>query len=601
MKKAAALFFLAILFLPPLVAQSVKRITILHTNDMHSRITGYAPELSYSPLSTNDDNTVGGFARIATIIKKEIKAGEEITLVLDAGDFLMGTLFQGLEPTTGFQLRLMKSMGYDAVCIGNHEFDFGPGSLAEIINSSARGGAIPPVLLSNAVFSKEDQADNELEKLFTNNTMSRKLVITKDGIKIGFFSLMGVEADDNAAYAPPITFAKQVPAAKKLVYELRNEGCDIVICLSHSGVSKGKSGEWAGEDVKLAEKVKGIDIIISGHTHTKLDKPIIINGVPIVQTGEYGQYVGKLKLTFNNGLLTVNDYSLIPVDDRIPGDPGVSAMIEEQKRKVTGELLKPLGMDYDKPVAENDFLLECNEQGDIEGSNLGPLIADAIHSYVNRHAKGGTDISMVVVGVIRDKVVPGVQTAPDIFRIMSMGRGNDNIPGYPLSRLYVTGHELKGILETMYIAGKSTPGFYCYYAGIKVDFDPGRGLLKKIQNVAIVRSDGSIQTVDCAKEKKTLYSIVANSYILEYVSIIKKLSKGLVKVVPKDGSGNLITDMKTSIMDFDQNHDGIQEGREWLAIVEYLSEMKDVNGNGIPDIDQKYKTAIKCFTVVSSK
>ncbi len=130
-------------------------------------------------------------------------------------------------------------------------------------------------------------------------------MITKDGIKFGFFSLMGVVADDNAAYAPPVTFAKQVPAAKKLVKELRNEGCDIVICLSHSGVSTGKSGDWSGEDVELAEKVKGIDIIISGHTHTKLDKPIIVNGVPIVQAGEYGQNVGKLSLTFNNGKLTV--------------------------------------------------------------------------------------------------------------------------------------------------------------------------------------------------------------------------------------------------------------------------------------------------------
>ncbi len=178
---------------------------------------------------------------------------------------------------------------------------------------------------------------------------------------------------------------------------------------------------------------------------------------------------------------------------------------------------------------------------------------------------------MVAVGVIRDRIVPGVQTAPDIFRIMSMGSGNDNIPGYPLSRLYVTGHELKGILEIMYLAGKSTPGNYCYYAGIKVDYDPGKGLLKKIRNVSIVRPDGSTRNVDISKENKTLYSIVANSYMLEYVSIIKKLSKGLVKVVPKDGSGNQITDMKTSIMDFDQNRDGIQEGKEWLAIVEYLS------------------------------
>jgi 5'-nucleotidase / UDP-sugar diphosphatase len=600
MKRVISISFFLML-LVSLGAQTGKKITIIHTNDMHSRLIGYAPESSYTPLSVNDDNTVGGFARIATIIKNEKEKNDGTTLVVDAGDFLMGTLFQGLEPTTGFQLRLMKTMGYDAVCIGNHEFDFGPGKLASMINSAASRGAIPPVLLSNTVFSDQDTADDELSNLYSKKIISQKLVITREGIKIGFFSLMGVEADDNAAYATPVTFAKQIPAAKKFVRELQDEGCKIIICLSHSGVSTDKSGEWSGEDVVLARKVKGIDVIISGHSHTKLDQPIVVKGIPIVQAGVSGQYVGKLVLNYDNGNLTLSKYSLIDVDDRIPGDPAITSMIDEQKRIVTEEILDPIGLSYDKPLAESDFLLECNEQGDIVGSNLGPLIADAIYNYVNRHAKGGTDISMVAVGTIRDNIVPGLQTAPDIFSIMSMGNGKDNIPGYPLCRLYITGHELKGILEIMYIAGQSTPGNYCYYAGIKVDYDPGRGLLKKIQKVTIVRSDGITQVVDFSKENPTLYSIVANSYVLEYVSIIKKLSKGLVKVVPKDGSGNIITDMTKAKLDFDQNTEGLQEGKEWIAIVEYLTAMNDVNNNGVPDIDLKYKTAIKSFTVVKSK
>jgi len=595
--RIAAILLLGSFLLSPAGAQTGKKITIIHTNDMHSRLTGYAPELAYSPLTVNDDNTVGGFSRIATIIKNEKNNNEGITLVLDAGDFLMGTLFQGLEPTTGFQLQLMKKMGYDAVCIGNHEFDFGPGKLASIINSAASGGAIPHVLLSNAVFSDSDHADDELSKLFANNMMLRKLIIERNGIKIGLFSLLGVVADDNAAYAPPVTFAKQVPTAKRLVKELQAEGCDIIICLSHSGVSRSKSGDWEGEDFDLARKVKGIDVIISGHTHTKLEKPVVVNGTAIVQTGDYGKNVGKLSMTLNNGLISVNDYSLISVDDRIPGDEHVVAMIEEQKKVVNEEILNPIGLDYSKPLAESDFLLECNEQGDIVNSNIGPLVADATRDYVNRHIKGGTDISIIAVGTIRDNIVPGLQTAPDIFRIMSMGNGKDNIPGYPLCRLYVTGHELKGILEIMYIAGQSTPGNYCYYAGIKADYDPDRGLLKKIQKISIVKPDGTMQVVDFSKENRTLYSIVANSYILEYVSIIKKLSKGLVKLVPKDGSGNIITDMTTSILDFDQNRDGVQEGKEWLAITEYLQAMKDSNGNGVPDIDKKYREAIRSFTV----
>ncbi len=157
------------------------------------------------------------------------------------------------------------------------------------------------LLLGNAVFNEEDPADDGLEKLFASGTIGRKFVLNRDGLKIGFFSLMGQVADENAAFAKPVTFAKQIKTAKKLVKELQSENCDIIICLSHSGVSKGKSGEWTGEDVKLAEKVKGINVIISGHTHTKLEKPIIVNGIPIVQAGEHGQYVGKLTVTVNSG------------------------------------------------------------------------------------------------------------------------------------------------------------------------------------------------------------------------------------------------------------------------------------------------------------
>ena len=595
--RIAAILLLGSVIFSPAGAQAGKKITIIHTNDMHSRLTGFAPELAYSPLTVNNDNTVGGFARIATIINNEKKNSDGLTLVLDAGDFLMGTLFQGLEPTTGFQLRLMKTMGYDVVCIGNHEFDFGPGKLASIINSAASRGAIPPVLLSNAVFSDQDPADDELSNLYNKKLLSQKLIITREGIKIGFFSLMGVVADENAAYAPPVTFAKQIPSAKKIVKELRDEGCDIIICLSHSGVSESKSGGWEGEDVKLARKVKGLDVVISGHTHTKLEKPVIVNGVPIVQAGEYGQYVGKLVVTLNNKQLSVDDYSLIKVDDKIIGDPAVVDIIDKQKRAVNGEILIPLGMDYEKPMAESDYLLECNEMGDIVNSNLGPLVADAIHGYVNGHVTSGTNISMVAVGVIRDRIVPGLQTAPDIFRIMSMGSGNDNVPGYPLSRLYVSGHELKSLLEILLLAGKSTPANYCYYSGLKVDYDPDKGLLKKILKVQIVHPDGNISEVDFSKKNTTLYSITANSYMLEFVGIIKKMSKGLINVVPKDAEGNKVVDMKTAVMDFDEKQAGIQEGKEWLAITGYLLSMKDTNGNGIPDIDGKYRSAIQSFTV----
>jgi 5'-nucleotidase/UDP-sugar diphosphatase len=598
--KRTSVILMLFFFILQLTAQNEIKIVILHTNDLHSHLTGYAPESAYSPLTVNDDKTVGGFARIATILREEKERNPGITLVADAGDFTMGTLFQGLETKTGFQLRLMKTMGYDAVCIGNHEFDYGPEKLADIINSAENGGKIPPVLLSNAVFSKEKPEDDALEQLFKSGVVSRKYILKRDNLKIGFFSLLGKEADDNAAFAPPVTFSKQVPAAKKMVKKLQAENCDLIICLSHSGVSLDKNNNWDGEDYKLGEKVKGIDVIISGHTHTKLEKPILVNGIPIVQTGEYGQNVGKLSLTLKDGRLSVDDYALIPVDDRIKGDESVHRLIEDQKKVIATQILEPLGMEYDRGIVETDFMLECNEQGDIKGSNLGPLVADAIHSYINNHSKKGTDVSMVAAGVIRDRIVPGIQSAPDIFRIMSMGQGNDGVPGYPLARLYVTGKELKSILEILQIAYKSTPANYCYYSGFKADFDPDKGILRKISRIQIISSDGSVRDVNFSRKNKDLYSITANSYMLEFIGIIKKMSFGLINVVPKDAEGNQVINMKSAVIDLDENKEGLQEGKEWLALVEYLSSMKDRNGNGIPDIDTKYREAIQTFNIVKN-
>ena len=346
--KRILLFSLLILSILKLAAQNEKKLLILHTNDLHSRITGYAPESLYTPLTTNDDNTSGGFARIATIIKNEKESFDGTTLVLDAGDFLMGTLFQAMETRNGFQLRLMKLMGYDVGCLGNHEFDYGPEKTAEIISRSAEGGEIPVLLLSNAVFDPEDSSDDALEKLFNSGIIKRKYVMERDGMKIGFFSLMGKVAADNAAFAKPVRFAGQKSFAKRMVRELKKEKCDIIICLSHSGVSKDKKGNIAGEDVKLAKKVKGINVIISGHTHTKLNSPVIVNGTVIVQAGEYGEYVGKLSLIYREGKTEADNYTLIPVDDRIAGDPEINDLVVNQKRLIDEEILIPAGMSYEK-------------------------------------------------------------------------------------------------------------------------------------------------------------------------------------------------------------------------------------------------------------
>lgn len=593
--KRIVLLLVLLLAIHCLNAQPDRKITILHTNDLHSRLLGFSPESEYSPLTVNDDKTVGGFSRIASIIKTAEQGNAGATLVLDAGDFMMGTLFPSLEKESGFQLRLMKEMGYDVVAVGNHEFEFGPQWLSSVINVSSKNGPIPSVLIGNAIFDMKDIRDDALEKELSDKLITRKIVITRGGIRIGIFSLLGKTAAGLAPKARPVTFDNQARFAREMVKELKSEKCELIICLSHSGITKDRNGVWAGEDVELARSVRGLDLIISGHTHTKLIQPLIVEGVPIVQTGEFGQYVGCMTLSLSKKKAVIDDYKLIPVDDNILGDEKIEQFIQAQKERVNTEILNPLGMEYDKPVTVSSFGLSGNDVEGYETSNLGPFIADAIQYYVNKNTTSGTDVSMVAAGMFFDKIVPGKLSASDIFRIMPLGSGNDGIPGYALSRLYVTGKELKSILEILQVVYKSTPDEYCYYSGIRVDFDPSKGIFRKIKRIQLVHADGSMKEVDFSKKNKTLYSITADSYMLEFIGIIKKKSFGLINVIPKDASGNRVSDMAKAVIDMNETEEGIQEGKEWLALISYLGSMHDTNGDGVPDMDPKYSSPVKCF------
>ena len=133
-------------------ADGRKSFTILHTNDMHTSFIGMGPAADYTPFSLNDDATRGGYARLASLIamKKELRKGQGPVLVLDAGDYSMGTAFAAATREIGGELKLMGMMGYDATTFGNHEFDLGPDGLGKSIGVAAKAGRVPAVLASNA-------------------------------------------------------------------------------------------------------------------------------------------------------------------------------------------------------------------------------------------------------------------------------------------------------------------------------------------------------------------------------------------------------------------------------------------------------------------
>ncbi|MEN8122057.1 MAG: bifunctional UDP-sugar hydrolase/5'-nucleotidase [Bacteroidota bacterium] len=562
-----------------------QKLVILHTNDMHSMLTGFGPELSYTPMSINDDQTIGGFARLATLLKEEKAKSPNSTLIVDAGDFLMGTIFHATEQEAGFQIPLMKKMGYDAITIGNHEFDYGPVALSKVINSSAKSGEIPEIIASNLVFSQTSKADNGLEKLVKENIIKEYTIIEKNGLKLGIIGIVGEDADNVAPNAKPVTFAKQIKTTKKLVDKLKNvEKVDLVICLSHSGFYPDeKKGGYAGEDIKLAEKVKGLDIIISGHTHVKTEKAIKVNNTIIVQTGEYVKNLGRLELNIENKKIKSFEFLLIPVDDKIMGDAEANKLINDYKEIVSKKYFSPLGFSYAQPIAETGFTLKRNSLIDKKVGTIGTFVADAIKFYVDKYSDD-VDLAIVASGMIRENIMMGEITAPDIFRVSPLGVGFDDIPGYPISKIYITGNEVKKLMEVVVMAQKPGDDSYINYSGVKIDVDKSKMMLRKVRKVYLEGEE-----LDISKSNKKLYSVAASSYLLQFIGRIKKISHGLIKVVPKDEKGNVITDMSKQIIDFDTNKKGKQEGKTWIALIEYLKSFEDMNSNGLPEIPIRYK------------
>ncbi len=573
--------FLLVMVLGELYAQ---RLVILHTNDIHSRLTGYGPELAYTPLKPGDDKTVGGFARLASVINTEKRNHPDNLLILDAGDFLMGTLFHALEPETGFQLNLMKQLGYDAITFGNHEYDFGTDALAEMVLAANKKGGTPPIIASYLKFSDEP-GDDKLQKLYDEKKILPYVVVEKNGLKIGIFSVLGYDAQHDVKFAKPLEFYDPVKTAKKYTKILRKkEHADIIICLSHSGIYPDDNGGYTGEDIEMAKKVKDIDIIISGHTHVETPDYIKVGKTIIVQTGSYLHNVGHLEIEYKNNRVNVVDFKLIPLDDEILGDKDVEEKIENFERRINSELLKPYGLKYSQKVVYSGFTMKLTSHRNPEPSPLGNLVSDAIKYYVDNYSEG-TDIVLTANGVIRENLFTGFQTPADAFRIMSLGFGDNDYLGYPLVKLYITGRELKKLMEITLLSNKPGSDKYLYYSGVKVYYDPDGGFLNKVREIYV-----NGKKIDISKKNKKLYSLTTDIYIASFIGYIKKLSHGLVKVVPKDANGNAISDFHSALLDFDKNKPGIQEGKQWLALIYYFATFKDTNGDGVPEIPEKYKT-----------
>jgi len=569
------------------------RLTILHTNDLHSHFLGFSPNGDYSPLVTGNDKTIGGWARIATVIKSEKRKTNNPFLVLDAGDFLMGSLFHMVSREEALELELMGKMGYDLTTLGNHEFDLKPEGLARIIESAVAKGKMPQIVASNTIFDQTNEKDDRLKKLFKQGKVKSYVVMKKGELKIGFFGLMGKDAADVAPFASPVKFGDPIEYSQKMVRVLREkEQVDLVICLSHSGLM---SDESKSEDVQLAKNVSGIDIIISGHTHTALPKPIIQNNTIIVQASAYGKQVGVLDVIVNPDGVKVENYKIVSIDDTIKGDVEITGMIDSAMQLINQKVLQQYNLKFDQVLVETDFDLNLK----IDESNLGNLLTDSMRWAVDK-AEYNPDDPMTRVnvtiqsnGVIRDDIMKGstgLVTVSDLFRVVPLGIGWDGSLSYPLVAFYVTASELKKafeILTTVYPMKNSD--YFLQLSGVKINYNPNRMFFDRVTDISMEDENGKYQPLDYSDANNRLYKVASNIYNATFLKVIGGFTNNILTIVPKDRKGNPIEEFTTVRVDGDRDKEGIQEIKDWTALMGYVQSFKDTDSDGIPEIPEKYR------------
>ncbi len=569
-----------------------QRLTILHTDDLHSHFLGFSPNLDYTPLTTGDDETIGGWARIASVINATKENRDNPVLVLDAGDFLMGSLFHLVSREEALELTIMKEMGVDVTTIGNHEFDFRPEGLANIIAAATSKSGMPTLVSSNMIFSDEDDRDDLLEEQYEAGLVKPYVVIESGGLKAGIFGLMGTDAAEVAPFAKPLTFGDPAEYARTIVAKLRKEeNVDVVICLSHSGLDDDPS---KSEDLILAKEVDGIDVIISGHTDTLLSKPIVENGTVIVHALGYGKWVGVLDLEVTSTGVSVVNYDYVAIDDTIVGDERIDNLVNEAIETTNQLALRPLGLEFDQVVAETEYDLVLEESE----SNLGNLVTDAILWAANQaefdpaDPESRVEIALQSNGVIRDNIIAGktgMITVNDLFRVVPLGIGSGGSPAYPLVSLYVTGAELKKLFEVLTtLPAMKGADYFLQMSGAKLTYNPNRMLFDRVTGIQLDDGNGGFVQVDMSESNSETYKVVSNVYNATFLKVIGSYTMGILTIVPKDKSGNPTEDLMLARIDGNPDTPGVQEIKDWTALIDYVQSFADVNGNGIPDIPDRY-------------
>lgn len=509
-----------------------RKLVLLHTNDEHSHLLGQGPEVDdFPPPKVPGSGAIkGGVSRRSVLLNKEraaALAGGADVLTVSAGDNMMGTLVQIAETLTAPDYRSMGLLQYDVTTLGNHEFDYGPAALAKIIKvAKASPEGMPAIVSSNIRFSGTP-GDAELQALFDEagsgpQPIHRFLVkTTPNGLRVGFVGIMGADAAAVAPFKAPVKFS--VPpggddsvrdaALAQIIDDLqpvvdslrRDQKVDLVVALSHGGLDQANPAK--SEDAAIAKSVSGIDVIVSGHTHTEA-RALVVNQytghtVMVQQAGRYGDNVGRIVLAVagdgtvsfdqdNTALLKVDD-NIVPSDSKLndltaqtlgllesaplgAGLPSYLQLTLTEILQAPQALPSTVGKLAFAPVVGLDF--DIDNQGGFHETELLDLVADAELAAAQQLAP--TDVAVTAAGELRVPLLERGKSRQlsfaDLFRAVPLGASpKSGTPGYPLCRFGIYLAELKAAFEIT--AGYAYTGhedLFLVPAGYKFEYDTSR-------------------------------------------------------------------------------------------------------------------------------
>ncbi|MBM4326959.1 MAG: hypothetical protein FJ118_07320 [Deltaproteobacteria bacterium] len=493
---AGALFLCLLLFSCAFAAEDTLRISILHMNDPHAH---------YAPYQEKDEvGLIGGFAKAATVIKREIAENERRgrkTLVLCGGDLLTGTPFSTVWKGE-MGVKLMNEMGFTAMVVGNHEFDFGKDHLVERLEPMMRF----PLLSANIL--------EQQERLVFKESMGKTFPPSQTPVII-----FGLTTDQTPITTHPrnvqgLTFLKPEIAANHFLKRCREE--DLVIALTHVGVDV---------DKQLAEAFPLIDVIVGGHSHTAIKEPLKVRDTIIVQAGAYARYVGKLDLDVKRGRVVGYERRLIALEASLAEDPHIAAVIEQYKSRMDAQLQMVIG--------STQILLEGGRSEVRSGrqTNLGKLIAFTMAQSVN------ADAAVINGGGIRASLPGGDINLNDIYTILPFGamvvkmdmKGEDLVKVMQRSLDLPVGNG--GKLQTYGIAWEAHDGRVSIrQVGVRA-FDPQHVYSIAINDFLMAGGDGYTMFKEAGRNVSQNYSQISD-LLIGFIREKKVITTATLDAIP---------------------------------------------------------------------